>query len=212
MHCFLSVQNSSIFISEFVWDLEILTSGNFNRVLSFIHSCLALPLRKSLNFSGDTQALENSGINPSHVVNSHIVMIHRFKRLYSKNSAKYVRIHNGKVDGSGDPQDPNVKIKLESVGSSGQVILKSYNGRYFICVDHLGTVIARPSSQARTDAGCVFHQDASPKGYTTFRSKLNETWYLGITRDGRTKSAKKTHNGQRAVQFLDINWQSSLLG
>jgi len=170
-----------------------------------LSSCLALPLRKSSNLTGDTQALENSGINPSHVENTHIVSIQRYKRLYSKNSAKFVRINNGKVDGAGDKHDPNVKIKLESVGPRGQIILKSYDGSFCICVDYHGTVIARPSKHARTDDGCVFHQDISPKGYTTFKSKLNVNWYLGITRDGRIKSARKTHGGQRAVQFIDMN-------
>lgn len=57
----------------------------------------------------DTQALENSGINPSHIINNHIVSIHRYKRLYSKNSAKFVRVKNGKVDGYGDKHDPDGK-------------------------------------------------------------------------------------------------------
>lgn len=171
-----------------------------------LSTCLALPVRrKPSNVSGDTQALENSGINPSHIINNHIVSIHRYKRLYSKNSAKFVRVKNGKVDGYGDKHDRDVKIKMESVVSPGQIKMKSYDGRYYICVDHLGTVVAKPTSQASTDNGCIFHQDMSAKGYTTLRSKLNADWYLGITRDGRTKSARKTHSGQRAIQFLEMN-------
>ena len=41
-----------------------------------------------------------------------------------------------------------VKIKLESVGSPGQVILKSYDGSYYICVDYRGTVVARVSDNS----------------------------------------------------------------
>ena len=39
-----------------------------------------------------------------------------------------------------------VKIKLESVGSPGQIMMKSYDGRHYICVDHLGTVVAKVSN------------------------------------------------------------------
>lgn len=56
----------------------------------------------------DIQALENSGINPKDVMdNKNVVGIHKYKRLYSRNSAKFVRIHNGKVDGSGDKHELN---------------------------------------------------------------------------------------------------------
>lgn len=173
--------------------------------LIYLSSCLAFPVRKTSLFSGDTQALENSGINPGHVEDKNIVSVIRYKRVYSKNSAKFLRVHNGTVDGLGNKHDINVKIKLESVGSLGQVILKSYDGSVYICVDNHGAIVARPSQQAKADVGCVFYQNMSPKGYTTFRSKYNPAWYLGITRDGRTKSAKKTHRKQRAVQFIDFN-------
>lgn len=53
----------------------------------------------------DTEALENSGINPKDVVNNNIVGIHKYKRLYSRNSRQFVRIHNGKVDGGGDKHE-----------------------------------------------------------------------------------------------------------
>ena len=36
-----------------------------------------------------------------------------------------------------------VRITLESVGSLGQLILKSYDGGYYICVDDFGTVVAK---------------------------------------------------------------------
>lgn len=39
-----------------------------------------------------------------------------------------------------------VKIKMESVVSPGQIKMKSYDGRYYICVDHLGTVVAKVSN------------------------------------------------------------------
>lgn len=170
-----------------------------------LSSCLSLATSKPFNFSLDTQALENSGINPSHVMNSKIVSIHKFKRLYSRNSAKFLRIKNGKVDGAGDKRDPNVKITLESVGSLGQLILKSYDGGYYICLDDYGIVVAKPSNKARTDEKCVFRQEKSSNGYTTFRSTFNAEWYLGVKRDGQIKSARKTHSGQRAVHFLDMN-------
>ena len=38
-------------------------------------------------------------------MNSNFVTIQKYKRLYSKNSAKFVRIHNGKVDGFGDKHE-----------------------------------------------------------------------------------------------------------
>lgn len=38
-------------------------------------------------------------------MNNNVVTIHKYKRLYSKNSAKFVRIHNGKVDGFGDKHE-----------------------------------------------------------------------------------------------------------
>lgn len=41
-----------------------------------------------------------------------------------------------------------VKIKLESVGPRGQIILKSYDGSFCICVDYHGTVIARVSNNS----------------------------------------------------------------
>ena len=36
-----------------------------------------------------------------------------------------------------------VKITLESVGSLGQLILKSYDGGYYICLDDFGIVVAK---------------------------------------------------------------------
>ncbi|XP_020606879.1 fibroblast growth factor 2-like [Orbicella faveolata] len=170
-----------------------------------LSSCLAMPTRKPSSHSADTQALENSGINPLDVMNNNVVTIHKYKRLYSKNSAKFVRIHNGKVDGFGDKHELSVKIKLESVGSGGQIILKSYDGSLCLCLDKHGSVVAKLSTQGKTNQGCVFFQDLSSKGYTRFRSKLNAQWYLAITRDGRTKSARKTHPYQRSVQFIEMN-------
>ncbi|KAL9952905.1 hypothetical protein ACROYT_G040234 [Oculina patagonica] len=165
-----------------------------------------MPTRKSTPHNADIQALENSGINPKDVMdNKNVVGIHKYKRLYSRNSAKFVRIHNGKVDGSGDKHELNVKIKLESLGSGGQIILKSYDGSVCLCFDKHGTVVAQLSQQAKADQGCVFFQDLSPKGYTRFRSKLNKLWYLAITKDGRTKSARKTFPWQRSVQFVEYN-------
>ena len=38
-------------------------------------------------------------------MNNNVVTIHKYKRLYSKNSAKFVRIHNGRVDGFGDKHE-----------------------------------------------------------------------------------------------------------
>ena len=38
-----------------------------------------------------------------------------------------------------------VKIKLESVGSGGQIILKSYDGSLCLCLDKHGTVVAKVS-------------------------------------------------------------------
>jgi len=145
-------------------------------------------------------------------MNNNLVTIHKYKRLYSKNSARFVRIHNGKVDGFGDKHELSVKIKLESVGSGGQIILKSYDGSLCLCLDKHGSVVAKPSHQAKTNQGCVFFQDLSSKGYTRFRSKLNAQWYLAITRDGRTKSARKTHPWQRSVQFIEMNWHDYCLG
>ena len=38
-----------------------------------------------------------------------------------------------------------VKIKLESVGSGGQIILKSYDGSLCLCLDMHGSVVAKVS-------------------------------------------------------------------
>lgn len=38
-----------------------------------------------------------------------------------------------------------VKIKLESLGSGGQIILKSYDGSVCLCFDKHGTVVAQVS-------------------------------------------------------------------
>lgn len=38
-----------------------------------------------------------------------------------------------------------VKIKLESVGSGGQIILKSYDGSLCLCLDKHGSVVAKVS-------------------------------------------------------------------
>ena len=38
-----------------------------------------------------------------------------------------------------------VKIKLESVGSGGQIILKSYDGSLYLCLDTHGSVVAKVS-------------------------------------------------------------------
>ncbi|XP_073249373.1 fibroblast growth factor 2-like [Porites lutea] len=170
--------------------------------LIYLSSCLALPMKEISSFSGDTQALENSGINPKHVVNNHMG-VWRYKRVYSRNSGKFLRMYNGTIDGLGDKHDPNVKIMMESVGT--QIILKSYDGSVCICVDDHGAVIARPSQQARNDSACEFYHNVSPKGYTTFRSYFNPSWYLGITRHGQAKSAKKTRKHQRAAHFMDMN-------
>lgn len=70
----------------------------------------------------------------------------------------------------------------------------------------------QPSNKARTDEKCVFRQEKSSNGYTTFRSTFNADWYLGVKRDGQIKSARKTHSGQRAVHFLDMNWHRPSLG
>ncbi|XP_058973342.2 fibroblast growth factor 1 [Pocillopora verrucosa] len=169
----------------------------------WLSPCIAKPTRKSS--SAATNALENSGINPGDVVNNvqNVVRIHTYKRLYSRNSAKFVRIHRDKVDGIGNKHDPIVTMKLESMGSHGQVILKSYDGSVCICLDRSGSVVTRPSHQVKTDLGCIFHQEHTSKGYTRYRSKLNKRWYLAITRDGRTKSAKKVRSSQRSVQFIE---------
>ncbi|KAJ7384769.1 Fibroblast growth factor 18 [Desmophyllum pertusum] len=189
-----------------VWD-KLWTS-----IISLIclSSCLARPTRKSTSHSGDTQALENSGIDPLDVMNNsnQVVRIHKFKKLYSKNSAKFVRIHNGKVDGKGDRHDANVLIRMESAGSAGQVILKTYDGSVSLCLDQHGTVVAMPTQQGKTNQSCVFIQDQSSKGYTRFRSLPHGQWYLGITKDGRTKSARKTLSWQRSVQFIEYPPQS----
>lgn len=36
-----------------------------------------------------------------------------------------------------------VKIKLESIGSGGQIILKSYDGSLCLCLDKHGSVVAK---------------------------------------------------------------------
>ncbi|PFX18387.1 fibroblast growth factor 1-like [Stylophora pistillata] len=164
--------------------------------------CFAKPTRKT---SSTTNALENSGINPGDVVNNvhNVVRILMYKRLYSRNSAKFVRIHHDEVDGSGNKHDPSVTMRLESVGPESKVILKSHDGSVCVCLDSSGAVVTRPSHQVKTDIGCIFQQEHTSKGYTRYRSTLNRDWYLAITRDGRTKSAKKAHQGQRSVQFIE---------
>lgn len=36
------------------------------------------------------------------MINSNVVIIYKYKRLYFKNSVRFVWIYNGKVDGFGD--------------------------------------------------------------------------------------------------------------
>ncbi|CAH3183303.1 unnamed protein product, partial [Porites lobata] len=104
-------------------------------------------MRENSSFSGDTQALENSGINPKHVVNNRMG-VWRYERVYSRNSGRFLRMYNGTIDGKGDRRDPNVKIMVESVGT--QIILKSYDGSVCICVDDHGVVITRVSDFHQT--------------------------------------------------------------
>ena len=53
----------------------------------------------------------------------------------------------------------------------------------------------------RTLDSCVFIDDQH-NGYTTYRSKINAKWFLGIRNNGRVKSALKMNIGQRAAHFL----------
>ena len=38
-----------------------------------------------------------------------------------------------------------VKIKLELVGSGGQIMMKSYDGSHYLCLDGHGSVVAKVS-------------------------------------------------------------------
>ena len=67
---------------------------------------------------------------------------------------------------------------------------------------NIALILLQPPAQGKTQDQCVFYQD-QVHGYTVFQSKLNQNWFLGITKDGSPKTARKTTSNQRATHFIE---------
>ncbi|XP_031564820.1 fibroblast growth factor 8-like [Actinia tenebrosa] len=130
--------------------------------------------------------------------------VERTVHLYSKNSAKYIRINNNSVDGFGNRSDPNAQLVLESAGFKGQVRIKSSDGSRYLCMSGHGSLMVENKNQGQSLNRCVFYQVHHPKGYTAYRSKIQANWYLAIRRNGAPKSAKKVRFSQRAAHFMEL--------
>lgn len=81
---------------------------------------------------------------------------------------------------------------------------------FIITINHYisTSIFSSPQSQknGRKLKRCIYQEMHTPDMFTQFRSVKNDEWYLGFTKAGDPKSAKKSKFGTRATKFVKRTW------
>ncbi|XP_072394831.1 fibroblast growth factor 1-like [Diabrotica undecimpunctata] len=120
-------------------------------------------------------------------------------RLWCQNGYNLTIRSNGEVLGTDDDSDPDSMIEISSGGDVSLVRLLGINSQLYLCFDDNGELYGEKDPH---NQGTVFIE-AFSASYSTFQSTLGpKSWFIGIQRNGKPKSGKKTGEGQKATRFL----------
>lgn len=125
---------------------------------------------------------------------------YKTKQLFNRHGFN-LAIMKGHVKGVREAFDPNAVLQLIPVGV-GEVKIKSIESGFYLAMNNRGQLYAE---EDEANDATVFLENVHGH-YLTYMSKkfAHFGWYVGITKDGRGKSGRKTWHpwGQKAIQFV----------
>ncbi|XP_022091707.1 fibroblast growth factor 18-like isoform X2 [Acanthaster planci] len=121
-------------------------------------------------------------------------------QLYSRASAKHLRIMGRNIDANGSFGDPDARLLFRTNSLEGQITIQGEQTGYFLCINKKGHVVGRRLKKGGS-VSCVFTETIN-NGYTELKLVQKTEMYLGFNRDGRAMRAQRTRPGVKSVQFL----------
>ncbi|KAK5620401.1 putative fibroblast growth factor 1 [Crenichthys baileyi] len=129
-------------------------------------------------------------------------------RLYCMNGGYHLQVlPDGTVQGQRDEQDVHTVLKLQAV-DRGCVVIQGTAAERYLAMSAEGRLYA---SSTLTDE-CYFLEKLEENHYNTYQSQKyqDNSWYVGLKKNGRTKVGPRTHIGQKAVFFIPRQLDDSI--
>ncbi|XP_023024742.1 fibroblast growth factor 1 [Leptinotarsa decemlineata] len=104
----------------------------------------------------------------------------------------------GEVLGTEDDADIDSHVEISSGGDISHVRIFGLNSKLYLCFKNDGRMYGEedPSNE-----GTIFIENFQGL-YSTYRSKMDPGWYLGIKKNGSMKIGTKNAYGRKSVKFL----------
>nr|CAD7202886.1 unnamed protein product [Timema douglasi] len=118
-------------------------------------------------------------------------------QLYCRTGYHLSILHSGKVLGSEQDFNKFAVVELSSV-DIGEVRIRGVETNLYLSMNNNGRLYGEGNVNHE---GTIFIEDMDD-GYSSYRSKEHEGWYIGINKAGKIKLATKTKKGQSATKFL----------
>ncbi|KAG5885639.1 hypothetical protein JTB14_012069 [Gonioctena quinquepunctata] len=119
-------------------------------------------------------------------------------RLASQTGYNVTIRSDGEVLGTDDDADAANLLEISSGGDVGYVRIQGLNSKLYLCFSSEGVVYGEEDS---SNEGTMFLENFVG-AYTTYQSKIDPEWYLGIRKNGLMKKGTQKNYTMKAIKFL----------